>query len=707
MSEANRKKVFSVCATCSVRCPVEVDVENGAVKHIWGNPHLMGGRFLCPRGAAQKATQADSERVRYPLIRDGERGSGKWRRVNWEEALDYVANGLKTVIQRYGGESVVLGDRGGPFNDLHKAFVKAIGSPNYFNQHATCSNSVHNAHNGMAGQRRNTVTYDYKNCKYAVLCSRNIFESIGTKEAKDFMDALQRGMKFTYTDVRWNYTAAKADRFFLLRPGTDYAFNLGLIHVIVREKLYDEEFVDSWIVGMRELEAFIEPYTPEWAEKETTIPAREIVSVAHELADAKPAVILHQGWMSARDENDYYMRRSIYILYGLLGAYEAPGGLLFNKNETHCGFKPLRKLVQLPPSVNKKRFDGIGWKYKHLSPDYGLGQMLPYAIRNEDPYPVKAFICYRFDPLSAFPDPEAFMEGLMKLDLLVSVDMNYSHTAWVSDVILPESMYLERTDPVMVKGGPRPALWIRRQAVEPKYDTKPKWWIIKQLAERMGVGRYFPYDSIEELISWQLQDMGFQLSDFDETGFIELTSKPIIFDRKTGLSEGFKTPSKKLEFVSSVLEENGIPSFPPYETPKPPPDGHYRLITGKIATHTQGTTLNNIYLNEIQSENKLWINSSEAGKLGIEDGDLVEISGDGVIQTARAAISEYVHPEVVYTLHGYGREIPLQTRSYRKGMRDNTFMKGLLKVSIGGNCPIADCFVRIKKAQPVGSKSLE
>jgi thiosulfate reductase / polysulfide reductase chain A len=695
MSGPTRKKVFSVCATCSVRCPIEVEVENGAIKHIWGNPHLVGGRHLCPRGTAQKATQADSERIRYPMIRDGERGSGKWRQASWDEALDYIASSLKTIMDKHGGESVVFGDRGGPFNDLHKAFIKAIGSPNYFNQHASCSGSVHNAHNGMAGQRRNTVTYDWKNCNYAILYSRNILESIGTKEAKDFIDARERGMKFTYTDVRWNYTAAKADRFFMLRPGTDYALNLALINVIIKEKLYDAEFVNDWVLGMKELTAFIEPYTPEWAETETGIPAREIVTVAHELADAKPAVILHQGWMTARSSDDYYFRRSIYMLYGLLGAYETPGGLLFNKNETHCGFKPLRKFVNLPPKVEKKRFDGIGWKFKHLSADYGLGQMLPHAILNEDPYPVKAFICYRFDPLSAYPDPEAFKEALLKLDLLVSVDINYSHTGWVSDVILPEAMYLERTDPVIVKGGPKPALWIRRQAVEPKYDSKPKWWIIKHLAERLGIGKYFPYETIEELIAWQLQDMGFKMSDFDEKGFVELTAKQILLDRKSGLA--FKTPSKKLEFLTSMLEENGIPSFPPYQSPKPPPEGHYRLITGKIAVHTQGTTLNNIYLNEIQSENKLWINSGEALKLGIKNDDLVEVSCRGVAQTVKAAVCDYIHPEIVYTLHGYGREIPLQTRAYRKGMRDNTFMKGLLEVSVGGNCPLADCFVRVRK----------
>ncbi|MBP8646643.1 MAG: molybdopterin-dependent oxidoreductase [Syntrophobacteraceae bacterium] len=697
MPESERVvRVYSVCAACSARCPIEVEVENGAIKHIWGNPHLMGGRYLCPRGAAQKVFQTDTERVQYPMIRDGERGSGKWRKASWEEALDYVAEKLRSIMDQYGGESVVLGDRGGPFTDLHKAFIKALGSPNYFNQHACCSNSVHNAHNAMAGQRRNTVTYDWKKCRYTILYSRNILESLGTKEAKDFIDARERGMKVVYLDARWTYTAAKSDRFFILRPGTDYAFNLALIHVIVKERLYDEEFVRDWVVGMRELTAFIEPYTPEWAESETGISAAEIRKVAREVSEAAPSVIFHQGWMTARSEDDYYFRRSIYILYGLLGAYEAPGGLLFNKNETHCGYKPLRKFVDLPPKVEKKRFDGIGWKYKHLSADYGLGQMLPHAILNEDPYPIKAFLCYRFDPLSSFPDPETFQKGLKKLDLLVSVDVNYSHIAWVSDVILPEAVFLERTDPVIVKGGPKPALWIRRQAVEPRYDSKPKWWIIKQLAERLGVGRYFPYNTVEEMIAWQLQDMGFTLSDFEEKGCIELSGEPILFDRKSGLP--FKTPSKKLEFVSSMLEENGIPSFPPYRSPEPPPKGHYRLITGKIAVHTQGTTLNNPYLNEIQSENKLWINSGEAGKLGIRAGDRVEVSIEDVTQRGIAAVSDFIHPEVVYTLHGYGREVPLQTRAYKKGMRDNTLMKGLLKVAVGGNCPLAHCYIRIRKA---------
>ena len=121
------------------------------------------------------------------------------------------------------------------------------------------------------------------------------------------------------------------------------------------------------------------------------------------------------------------------------------------------------------------------------------------------------------------------------------------------------------------------------------------------------------------MIEWQLKDIGFKLYDFDAKGYVELSKDQILWDRNKGLK--FKTPSGKIEFVSSMLEENGVPSFPPYESPKAPPEGHYRLLTGKIAIHTQGTSINNLYLNELQPENTLWINTNEAKKLGIKTGD--------------------------------------------------------------------------------------
>ncbi len=694
-----RKKVYSTCEMCTGRCAVMVEVEDGEVKHVWGNPHVNGGTHLCPRGAAAKALEYDdSERPQYPMIRAGERGSGKWRRASWDEALDYVADKLKAVIEKYGAPSLVLSDRGGPMSEFERTFIAAIGSPNYFNHHATCSNSVHNAHMSIAGHARNTVDYDYENCKYMVVCGRNIYESIKTTEAKAVMDMQEAGGQIIYIDVRWNYTAAKADRFFIIRPGTDYALYLALINEVIKEKLYDAEFVNRWVAGMEELKKFVLPYTPEWAEGETGIPAREIVRIAHEASEAKPSVIFHPGWMSAWQSNDYYLRRAMYALNALMGSYEAKGGIYINKKPADVGFK-MKSLITNVPKPKGERFDGVGTKYPHLSDQWGLAQMLPHAILNEDPYPVKAYIVMRHDPLASLPDPDAMREAFKKLDLLVSVDINYSETAWFSDVILPESTYLERTDHIYVRSGSglKPQLTLIRKAVEPRFDTKGRGEIFKLLADRMGVGQYFPYTTPEELAAWQLEGTGYTIEDFDATGVIDLAKEPIWFDRKDGLK--FNTPSGKIEIISEKLEKNGIPSLIPYESPAKPPEGGFRLVTSKVAIHTQGRTTSNIpILNEIVPENYLWIHTAEAGRLGIKDGDEVEVSVDGVTERIKAQLTDFIHPEAVFMVHGFGDTVPLRTRSYRKGASDIRLQKGLLKVAVGGNCPLTECIVTVKKA---------
>lgn len=694
-----KKTVYSTCEMCTGRCALMIEVEDGVVKHVWGNPHVQGGQWLCPRGAASKALLNDTERPQYPLIREGERGSGAWRKATWDEALDYIADKLKAIKETYGARSIVLSDRGGPMTEYERTFLAAIGSPNYFNHHATCSNSVHNCHMFFAGHARNTVDYDYERCKYMVMFGRNIYQSIKSWEAKAVADMQANGGKMVYIDVRWNYTAAKSDRFFIVRPGTDYALTLALIHYIIKENLHDAGFVSRWTVGFEELKKFVIPFTPEWAEEETGIPAREIKKIAHEAADAKPSVIFHPGWMTAWYSNDYHFRRAIYTLNALMGSYEAYGGIYLNKKPGDVGFK-MKSLITNVPKPKEQRFDGVGWKFPHLSDQWGVAQMLPHAILNEDPYPIKAYIVMRHDPVASLPDPDAFRAALMKLDLLVSIDVNWSETAWVSDVILPESTFFERTDHIYVRSGSglKPHLTLIRQAVEPRYDTKGRGEIFKLLAERMGVGEYFPYNTPEELAAWQLQGTKYKLEDFDATGVIELSPEEIWFDRKEGLK--FNTPSGKIEFVSEKLEKTGIPSFLPYEKPEKPAEGTFRLVTSKTAVHTQGrTTLNNPLLNEIVNENELWINTAEAKKLGIRDGDTVEVSVEGYSGTIRAKVVDYIHPEAVFMYHGFSDSIPLRTRSRRKGegLSDMKLQKGLLKAPVGGNCPLTECIVTVRK----------
>ncbi len=691
---ADIKTIYSICGMCTVRCPIAVEVKDGTIRHIWGNPHLLGGYNLCARGAAGKAFEYDNERPQYPMLRDGKRGSGKWKRASWDEALDFVADKLNNVKDKYGTQSICLSDRGGPHTDFQKTFLAAIGSPNYFNHHATCSNSVHNAHISIAAYARNSVSYDYRNCKYLVLYGRNLLESLGTAESNNVMDMLEAGGRMTYIDVRYNYTASKASKFFVIRPASDYALNLALINVIINEDLYDHDFVDRWVTGLDELRQFVRPYTPQWAEKETEIKAGEIKKLAFEAAEASPAVILHPGWMTAWGSNDFYLRRTIYTLNALLGSYESKGGIVINKTPADTGVR-LKSLVSQVPKPRGERFDGCGTRHKHLGAQWGLGQLLPQAIVSESPYPIRAYIAMRHDPIASMPDPEEFKRALGRLELLASIDVNYSETAWFSDCILPECTFLERTDHVIAQNGLKPRLLLRRQAVKPRFDTKPRWYIYKELAKRLGLGQFFPYESIEELIAWQLQDTGLTIADFDRTGYVELTKEPLWFDRKDALR--FNTPSGRLEIISPTLEDSSIPSFIPFERPEVLTGNHFRLVTSKVAVHTQGRTTSNIaILNEIVSDNQLWINTDRAAELSIKDGDEVEITVDGFSGRIKARITDLIHRQAAFMLHGFGDSVPARSRSFGRGVSDVRLQKGLLKVSVGGNCPLTECVVSVR-----------
>ena len=198
-----------------------------------------------------------------------------------------------------------------------------------------------------------------------------------------------------------------------------------------------------------------------------------------------------------------------------------------------------------------------------------------------------------------------------------------------------------------------------------------------------------------------MEDTGVTPADFDKKGFVNLADAPIWWDRMKDLK--FKTPSKKIELVSSLLEENGIPSFKPYESPKKPDNGTFRLAFGRSPVHTHGRTQNNPVLSEIMPENTLWLNRAEAKKLGISNGDQVKVtSSDGSHSgTIQAYVTEFIHPEAVFMVHGFGRKIPWQTRGYNKGLGDYRFEIGLLNVydPVGGAIALLECFVKVEKAE--------
>jgi len=699
VNEPGRRTVYSMCGMCAVRCPIQVEVENGRVVWLQGNPHDKGmGTSLCAKGSAGLALEYDDERPQGPLIRSGPRGSGQWRKVDWGEALDYVAAKLQEVIAQYGGRGVVLSDRGGAFNDLTKSFLKAIGSPNYFDHDCTCGRNAHHAARSVFGLGRTGLTYDIKNTKHIVLFGRNLLESLQVKEAKEFMEALNRGAKCTYIDIRATVTAGKATRFWQIRPNTEYALNLAFIQQILEESLYDADFVSRWAVGLESLRQGVQGKTPEWAETQTGVPAQEIRAFVREIAADAPQVIFHPGWMTARHGQSFYTSRSSYILNVLLGAMETPGGLIISKEAKDAGRKGLKKLVDLSPKVEEKRVDGAGWKYRHFDPGSGLLHQLFPALETGDPYPVGAYIAYRHDPLSALPDPEAQIRAFEKLKLLVSIDVNYSETGWLADVILPEATYLERANILAGKSGPKPGISMRDQAVAPRLDARPAWWIFKELARRLGAGDYFDFETIEDIWRYQLEDTGITIEQLREKGMASLADQPILWDRGEGLQ--FKTPSGKIELESSVLKECGFPNLAEFQPPPELKPGQFRLIFGRPAMHNHAHTMNNPVLHEIMPENTLWIHPQAAQSLGIQEGEKVEVAKEGYRVSGRASITPFIHPEAVFMYHGFGRTVPLQTRAYKRGMADQRLQKGFLSRydPVGGGNTLTECVVEVSKA---------
>ncbi len=693
------KEIFSICFMCTQRCPVRVLVENDDVKWIEGNPHVAGIEgALCAKGSAGLGLLHDSERPQYPMIRVGPRGAGQWRQATWDEALDFVAAKLKDIVQAYGPQSLIWAERNNLNTHIVKAFMNGLGSPNHVTHESLCRGSVITAINSLTGYpyAPADVGVDYANTRHMIMYGRNLFEALEIKSINNLLGAMEKGAKLTYIDPRISVTATKADRYWMIRPGTDLALNYALIRTILAERLYDQDYVRQWVTGLKELQAFVEPYTPEWAEQETGIAAQEIVTLAREAAAVKPTVIFHYGYRGSHHTDEIYIRRSMIILNALMGSIEAKGGIFFKKTPKDAGRGDIgRYSAQEFPKISQPRFDGAGGAaFPIINAFHGDVQQLARAILDQDPYPIKALIANRFDPLTSIPDAAATRRALDQLDLVVALEANFSETGWYADVILPEAMYLERSDCIQLVTGLKPTLYMRRQAVTPRYDSLPAWLIIKKLAQRLGLGQYLPYESIEDIWNFQLKNLGVKIEDFAAKGFVALADKPILWDREQGIK--FKTPSGKIELVSSLMENAGIPSFVPYTHRPEPPANHFRLLVGRCAAHTHISTQNNCYLSELVPENELWINTQPAGRLGINHGDYVEVSSPVGLGKIKAKVTDAIHPEAVFMLHGFGKTVPAQTRCYLKGASDAVLQENVTD-PVGGSPGLHETMVQVRR----------
>ncbi len=691
-----KKIVYNICGMCPAQCPVQVEVENDESRFVMGNFYAAGiNGALCPRGAAAISMIRDDERPQFPMIRKGNRGEGKWVKASWKEALDFFAERIESVRSKYGARSILWSDGDRNLNELNKAFVSGLGSPNYCNENSAGFSNVSNAAFSLFGFGSDNFAYDFLNAKHVVLQTRNMLGSLEVKDVNDLLDGQEEGGHLTVIDIRSNISAGKADKFLMIKPGTDYALNLAVIHVILEEKLYDASKAAVFINDLEKLQDFVRPYTPVFAEAETGIMADDIVALAKTLAKAAPAVIWYPGQMAAKYKDSFYVCRTAFIINALLGSIGAKGGLAIAATPEDAGGHGLKKLTDLVMPVKENRADGLGWLYPHFKDEGGILHLAFKAIQTQNPYPVKAYIACGSDPLSSYPDPEAIKKTFENLDFLVSIPYCWSDIAWHSDLILPLSPYLESDDILKQKNGLHPSFFISRKCSKSKFDTLPNWKIITEMARRLGIIPLM-FDSIEKIWAYQLQDTGVKIEEFDKTGFVGL-SKKLIYLKKENIK--FNTPSGKIEIINNDMEKQKIASLPSYSPKGKQPEGQFRITIGRCSVHTPMYTRNNDLLHEQMPENRLWLNTNVAAKLNIADGEIVLIGNKNISGKIKVFLTEFIHPEAVFMVHGFGSGIPPESRTKEIGVADNILMPGGLDIwdAAGGGLALQEHFVTVSK----------
>jgi len=478
------KLVPTLCEMCVNKCAAYARVENGVVTKLDPNPHFPKSKnMLCARGNAGIQALYDPDRLKYPLIRTGERGDGKYKRVTWDEAYTYISQKMTKILDEEEDNRSCIGYCAGEGMAEHtfKTFMSdKIGSTNFVNHASIC---IQTAVSGYALTIGGYGQADLENAKYVIMAGANRAEAFITPDTMDiFKRTRGKGIKLTVVDPRFSNTAIHADTYLAIKPGTDLAFVLALTYHVIKYELYNRTYVKNNFSNFDKYKEHVlsSNYTPEWAEEITGVPAFEIKKVAEEFMANAPQSIYYQGRRSTWAGNDFQLRRAQAIFSALGGGIDVKGGIVFGKKlplDSHKTNAPmyanaLGRIEKDAAAVIGGSGSWIAWRNK--------------ILEGKSPYPIRAFFIYKQNPMLSVPNTEKTKKLLEKMDLVVAIDTMPSDTAMMADVILPECTYLEREDPIKSFAGVEPSIALRKAAVKPMYETKPVLEIVRGLAEKLS-----------------------------------------------------------------------------------------------------------------------------------------------------------------------------------------------------------------------------
>ncbi|GMV44002.1 MAG: molybdopterin oxidoreductase [Myxococcales bacterium] len=690
--------VPTFCELCFWKCGVLAHVKDGKVTKITGNPkHPLSKGRLCPRGVGGTGLLYDPDRLKTPLIRTRQRGEDTFEAVSWDRALDHVAENLLRVKEKHGPEALALfshGFGGSWFNVLMKAYGSPnIGQPSY----AQCRGPREAAFSLTYGTGLGSPEpLDIANTRCLTLIGSHLGENMHNTQVQELADAVGAGAELVVVDPRFSVAAGKARYWLPIKPGTDTALLLAWMHVIIGERRYDADFVTAYTSGFEALREHVADKTPEWAYPLTGIEPGLIRETARFISSHRPASLVHPGRHATWYGDDTQRMRAVAILAALLGSWGRRGGYI------------TQSAMPLPPypfPMPKHEMRGVadrpkegGWPFAEETLANGLRLA---TFPGKGAYDIKAWLVYGTNLIQSLPRPAETIEAIQHLDFLVTVDVLPAEIVGWSDVVLPEATYLEREDDLWAPAYKEPFVAVRQRAVEPLHESKPGWWIAKELGRRMGLGATFDFEDALAVVRARAGAGGYDVDELLTTGVVLGKAAPTC--EEEGAPIPIFTDSGKVELRSEALEKAGFDALPAFYPQEEPPPGMFRLITGRAAQHTFGRTANNRLLAQTYGENDVWVNAAAARAIPgpgrpLRTGDrVVLVNQDGVRSLpVKVRVTERIRGDAVYMVHGWGHTAKGLGYAAGKGASDSELTTRYAVDPIMGGTGTAVNFVRIE-----------
>lgn len=634
--------VKAVCPhDCPDTCAMLVTVEDGRAVRMAGDPgHPVTQGFLCTKVSKYLERTYHEGRLLHPQIRVGAKGEGKYRRATWDEALDVIATNLRRVIDEHGPQAVLPYSYAGTMGliqgeSMDRRFFHRMGAS--LLDRTICASAGTEALNATYGTRMAPDPEDVVHAKLIVLWGTNTLTS--NPHLWPFIrKAKANGATTICIDPLRTRTAAACDEHIALRPGTDAALALSMMHVLFRDGLEDHGYLEEMTVGWEALrERVLADYAPERVARICRIPAETIESLATRYGNTRPTFI-RVNYGLQRHAGGGSAVRAISILPAVTGAWDDVGGGAQLSTSGTFHNLDLASLARLDLSP-------AGTRTINMS---RLGEAL---TRIDDP-PVKALVVYNSNPGAIAPDRHNVLEGLRRDDLFTVVLEHFqTDTADYADVLLPATTQLEHED--LHKAYGHTYVMFNARAIEPLGEALPNSEIFRRLAARMGLDDPLLRESDESMMRQALRNMPFTLEELRERGSIRLPipSPHLPYRRGTRLP----TPSGKIEIDSARAAAScgdRLPAYiPPYESEERDPELVRRfplaLISPPAHAFLNSTFVNVASLRRAAGKPTLEIHADDAHARGIVEGAQVSIFNDRGAFVAEAVVTDRVRPGVV------------------------------------------------------------